>query len=342
MSDPSDPSNTEGPDHASSKALVHHDPQSKILFPKLNCTSGEDQDTSHNSTEPQTFHPFMMLPAELRIMIWKLAAGPRFKEILEIKPLDSEDPLPQGGKLAVFKVKMDVTRMKVAQACYEAWEIIRGPLKISAWPHTPMQTYMDPHLDSLMIHSDIDLDAFWMSPDCLIGNARHLILDADEYFALDILDDIPASRKIKSGFLSSVETISVVVVTFRIPAKVADLYRERFSTQVPFVIDIDDIGQIAWMTLALYVAMKSLSMSIAFIEECLDNRQYWTTFPSGITQRIQVNLAAANVQDGKIPDIKRVMLILDETDKRSDVQLMDEEWAMTFFANQVLYGNVLI
>ncbi|KAI0880332.1 uncharacterized protein GGS22DRAFT_175373 [Annulohypoxylon maeteangense] len=76
-----------------------------------------------------------------------MAAGPKLKELFELKPLDSEDLLPPEGTQATFKVKMDRSRTNIAQTCYESWEILHGPPKVFDWPLTPMRTYMDPELD---------------------------------------------------------------------------------------------------------------------------------------------------------------------------------------------------
>ncbi|XDG07305.1 hypothetical protein ABKA04_006920 [Annulohypoxylon sp. FPYF3050] len=295
--------------------------------------------SGHSWTPIQNFSCFKDLPAEIRIMIWKMAAGSGLKEILEIQPLPSGNPFPLQEELAVFKVKMDKTRMNVAQACYESWEIIRGRSPVSNWPRTPMRTCMDQNLDTVMFHADISFEKYWMKPKTMIGNAQHIIVQMDDDCYSDILDEIlPTAyrrRGIKDGYIPSVRTISCVVDTFRIPSNAEALVRKHFSAQVPFVLDLDDDEQINKMAAILdHQVGQSLGlgnetlMSIAFREECLNTRLNLASFIERIQRRVRDNAARGNFQGLEVPDVKRVLLILDEFDERPNIPLLDGDWAL--------------
>ncbi|KAI1454247.1 hypothetical protein F4805DRAFT_328711 [Annulohypoxylon moriforme] len=298
------------------------------LANRTNRTNSPDQPP----TKPQHFHLFKMLPPEIRIKIWNMAAGSKLKEIFELQPLGSENPLPPAGKLAVFKVKMDRSRIGVARTCYESWEIIQGLSKVSDWPLTPMRTRMDPNLDSLMIHADVDLKKFWMTPEKVIGDARHLIFIIDELWTLPILDDIPASS-IKNGSVSSVETISIIFETFILPSSATAQVHQQFSAQIPFVIDIEDTTQIDRVATIIDNALeqnsgfKSEISTRAGFYEAYDRLANPThDFCERIRERIRANIDTTDdvTQDHKIPDIKRVYLFLDESDKMFHAQKLDK------------------
>ncbi|KAI2463087.1 hypothetical protein F4781DRAFT_441160 [Annulohypoxylon bovei var. microspora] len=345
-------SKMEGPEHISSQALVLSDSENKNRLLELTLTydyletqnsptstethisSPEEQNIDHASTKPQEFHLFKQLPAELRIQIWKMAAEPKLKEIFELQQLDSNDPLPQDGKLAVFKVKMDRNRMNVAQTCYESWEILQGNPQSTDWPLTPMRTYIYPSLDSLMLHSDIQIDGFWMTPEQLIGNAQHLIINPDEDFALSIIDDISESTKLNNNYLSSIKSMSIVIESLRLPVQANALVRERLSAQVPLVIDLDDAAQIktmakilddTWCDFLGPVYPEKEKKTSSFVEECAILRNKSTHCCSDIRQRIQDNMAAESTvdyQDQKLPEIKRVMLLVDAFDKTPNIAML--------------------
>ncbi|KAI1088219.1 hypothetical protein F5B19DRAFT_472208 [Rostrohypoxylon terebratum] len=328
------PSRKAGVDLVPSQAVTLHENKMENYLPMPIPTSPSGPFRATTSEFPC----FKQLPAEIRIMIWEMAASSGLKEILEIQPLPSGNPLSSQGELAVFKVKMDKTRMNVAQACYESWEILRGQSSVSNWPRTPMQTCMDQDLDTLMFHADISFERYWMKPKTIIGNAQHIIVQMDDDYYSDILDSIlPTAfgRRIEGGKIPSIKTISCVVDTFRIPSNAKALIRKHFSAQVPFVVDLDDDEQINKMAVILdHEVGQSLElgnetlMSIALHEECLNTRLNLANFIERVKRRIRDNAVMGNFKSPELPDVKRVLLILDEFDERPDTPLLDRNWAL--------------
>ncbi|KAI8962739.1 hypothetical protein F5Y11DRAFT_356823 [Daldinia sp. FL1419] len=169
----------------------------------------------------------MKLPPNIRHRIWCLAAGPKLKEIFEIRwrcPIPDIEPRS--------RVTMDKRRMRVSHVCRESRRLLYPSPGCSEWPHTPAQTYMDPHRDSIMISGGFMIG---MSFEDILGHAQRLILTPD-HGSFQIVEEIASSY----GSCLNLQLVSFVLETWSIPAQASALIREQLSAHMPIVIDLDD------------------------------------------------------------------------------------------------------
>ncbi|KAI1802425.1 hypothetical protein F4811DRAFT_563287 [Daldinia bambusicola] len=169
----------------------------------------------------------MKLPPDIRCRIWNLAAGDKLKEIFEVRWRSLvPDTEPRS------RVTIDKRRMRVSQTCREARSILCPYLRCSARPHTPVQTYMDPDRDSIMIND------FFMAGtgfEDILGHVQQLIL-TPYHGSFRIIEEIASSY----GPCSNIQLVSFVLETWSISPQASARICKRLSARMPVVIDLDD------------------------------------------------------------------------------------------------------
>lgn len=171
--------------------------------------------------------PLMKLPPNVRNKIWHLAAGPKLMEIFEIR---WRRPVPDTEPRSV--VTMDKKRMRVSHACQESRSLLYPSPRCSEWPHTPVQTYMDPDRDSVMINGNFMIG---MSFEDILGHVQRLILTPD-HGSFQIIEEIASSY----GPCWNMQQVSFVLETWSISAQASALICKRLSARMPVVVDLDD------------------------------------------------------------------------------------------------------
>ncbi|KAI1652608.1 hypothetical protein F4813DRAFT_383866 [Daldinia decipiens] len=167
------------------------------------------------------------LPPNVRHKIWHLAAGPKLMEIFEIR---WRSPIPDTEPRSM--VTMDKRRMRVSHACQESRSLLYPSPRCSEWLHTPVQTYMDPDRDSVMINGNFMIG---MSFEDILGHVQRLILTPD-HGSFQIVEEISLSY----GPCWNMQQVSFVLETWSIPAQASTLICERLSARMPVVVDLDD------------------------------------------------------------------------------------------------------
>ncbi|KAK6948109.1 hypothetical protein Daesc_009873 [Daldinia eschscholtzii] len=189
-------------------------------------TLRRSQNASTGPPKIESF-PLMKLPPDIRQKIWQLAAGPKLKEIFEIRwrsPVPDTEPLSE--------VTMDKRRMRISHACRESRNILYPSPRCCEWPHTPVQTFMDPERDSVMINGNFMIG---MSFENILGHAQQLILTPD-HGSFQIVEEIASSY----GPCWDLQLVSFVLETWSISAQASALICKRLSARMPVVVDLDD------------------------------------------------------------------------------------------------------
>lgn len=208
---------------------------------------------------------FRDLPAEIRTIIWRLAAGPRLKTIFQIKEHNRYDssrwPRPRSQEPVEYALVVSDSvfrrRVKVSQVCSEARCLLAPTFVESAdvttkRPGDPappgkggnynfaMWIWFDPALDSLQLPSVSSYAKELEVCGLIHGPIPRVLLPMDFNFERE---DIPRDVLIRPFFnLEGCESIGFIGRTVMLPpeSQVPHLLAADLGGGVPLAMDIDD------------------------------------------------------------------------------------------------------
>ncbi|KAF3055777.1 hypothetical protein GL218_06862 [Daldinia childiae] len=185
--------------------------------------------------------PLMKLPPDVRKKIWHLAAGPKSMEIFEIR---WRSPVPDSEPRSI--VTMDKRRMRVSHACQESRNLLYPSSRCTEWPHTPVQTYMDPDRDSVMINGNFMIG---MSFEDILGHVQRLILTPD-HGSFQIIEEIASSY----GPCWNMRQVSFVLETWSISAQASALICKRLSA--PLAMASEELVSLLRLEICTAIALR--------------------------------------------------------------------------------------
>lgn len=241
------------PSHACNDAnieLINHLTVLQRISQELSAEIASVLQRANGQFKPEAF-PFMKLPPELRIIIWRLAAEshlPAKFEIIQPAVRVYYGPPDDGINGTPFRIRCPPSRRLVAQVCREARDTLlpkRRPTRRDEHP-TPIWTWLDGQWDHLVIPSQLRIPRNMGYRDVL-GPARHVMIAPEPrgsclYEALkhtieSIFRDIIANQ-------IALDSMAVIVDEFRVSVPIQAELELEFQSRFPLAINITDDSEI--------------------------------------------------------------------------------------------------